>query len=152
MAWEVLCLKSVMGSESLHPWLGYGVQVSVQRREKVIKNSKRASPDGLAVKVWCTPLWQPGPGSRAQNHTSRVSVAMLWQRLTWKSQKDLQLGYTTTYWGFEGEKKEFSDQRIRTGDPSVLNINSSNSGPCCYFHLQFSGHMAGAWFWSVYWS
>ena len=33
--------------------------------------------------------------------------ATLWQHPTWKNQKDLQLGYTTMYWGFgETEKKE----------------------------------------------
>ena len=41
-----------------------------------------ASPDGLMVKVQCAPLWWPGFSSRAYNHTTQISVAMLWSQLT----------------------------------------------------------------------
>ena len=39
----------------------------------------------------------------ADLHTTHQ--AMLWQHLTWKNWNDLQIGYTTWYWGF-GEKKK----------------------------------------------
>ena len=42
----------------------------------------RPSPDGLAVKVWCTPLLQPKFGSLVPNHTTCLAVAMLWCQLT----------------------------------------------------------------------
>ena len=46
---------------------------------KTVKNIPlRASPDGLAVKVQHALLWQPGFSSRAQNHTTCLSVAILW--------------------------------------------------------------------------
>ena len=41
-----------------------------------------ASPDGLVVGVLHSPLQQPRFGSQAWNHTTRLSVAMLWQWLT----------------------------------------------------------------------
>ena len=75
---------------------------SQKKREKL---NSRASPDGLLVKVQYTPHWQPGFSSWAQNHTTHLSVAMLWWRLT-QNWKDLQLRYTTMYWGFGEKKKE----------------------------------------------
>ena len=33
-----------------------------------------ASSDGLVVKVWCAPLWQPGFGSCVQNQTTCLSL------------------------------------------------------------------------------
>ena len=42
----------------------------------------RTSPDGLVVKVWSAQLWRLGFSSPAQNHTTRLSVARWWQRLT----------------------------------------------------------------------
>lgn len=38
----------------------------------------RGSPEGLVVKILLNLLQQPGPGSWAQNHTTPLSVAMLW--------------------------------------------------------------------------
>ena len=39
----------------------------------MLKDDWRASPDGLAVKVWHAPLWWPEFGSRLQNHNTPVS-------------------------------------------------------------------------------
>ena len=47
-----------------------------------------ARPDGLAVKVQHTPLWQPRFSSQVQNHNIRLLVAMLWQWLTLKKEKE----------------------------------------------------------------
>ena len=41
-----------------------------------------ASPDGLAIKVWCALLWQLRFSSWAWNHTTHLSVAMLRQHPT----------------------------------------------------------------------
>ena len=41
-----------------------------------------ANPDCLEVEVLHAPLQQPGFGSQAQIHTTRGSVAVLWQQLT----------------------------------------------------------------------
>ena len=65
-----------------------------------------ASPDGLVVKVQRAPLQRAGFGSWAQDHTTRLSVAMLWWRLTKKNYRDLQLEDTTMYWGFRGRGRE----------------------------------------------
>ena len=43
---------------------------------------------------------------------------MLWQHPTEKNQKDLQLGYTTTSWGFGEEKKEDWQQLLAQGQSS----------------------------------
>ena len=48
----------------------------------VKKASMRASPDGLVAKIQHTLLWWPEPHSQAQNHTTCLSVAMLWWWLT----------------------------------------------------------------------
>ena len=54
---------------------------------------------------WHALLQLPGFGSWAQNHTTCLSVAMLWWQLTQKNQKNLQL-YTNMYGDFAGEKEE----------------------------------------------
>ena len=46
------------------------------------KTKSRASPDRLAIKVWRTLLQQPRFSSRLRNHTTCLSVAMLWRQLT----------------------------------------------------------------------
>ena len=51
----------------------------------LLKRLFRAGPDGPAVKVQCTLLLWPGSGSWVQNHTSRLSVALLWWWLTRKN-------------------------------------------------------------------
>ena len=57
----------------------------------------RGSPDGLVVKVRHALLRQLGFASRWWNHTTCLSVAMLWWRLMQR-----HLGYRTMYWGFVG--------------------------------------------------
>ena len=43
----------------------------------LFKNLTRASPDGLVIKVWCSPLQWPEFAPWLQNHTTHLSVAML---------------------------------------------------------------------------
>ena len=54
----------------------------LERRKTIKSLFCGASPVGLVVKVWHTLLRQPGFSSQAQNHTTQLSVAMLWQWLT----------------------------------------------------------------------
>lgn len=42
----------------------------------------RGSPEGLVVKILLNLLQQPGPGSWAENHTTPLSVAMVWLQVT----------------------------------------------------------------------
>lgn len=77
---------------------------------QVIRSQDRTSPDGLVVKVPCS-QW-PGFISCSQNHATYLSVGLLWQWLTQKNQKDLQLGYTTMHWGL-GEKKKKKEAKIK---------------------------------------
>ena len=74
----------------------------------------RVSADRPAVKVWCALPWWPEFGSRVWNHAAHLSVAVLWQHLMWKNQKNLQL-YTTVSWGFEGaQMKKIKEGRLAT--------------------------------------
>ena len=71
------------------------------------KLSKRASPDGLVVKIWHAPLRRPRFGSQVGNHTTRLSVAMLWRAA---HREELEgpttRTHTTRYWVFGEEEKK----------------------------------------------
>ena len=84
------------------------------------KKPKRASSDGLAVKFQSTLLRWLGFGSRVWNHTTHLSVAMLWQQLTQKNQKDLNCAQLGTETFGKGEKEE---KRRKIGNRSQLRAN-----------------------------
>src|SRR3712207_2842374 len=68
--------------------------------------SLRGRPHGQLVKFTCSASAAQGfTGLHPGHGTSTVHQAMLGQHPTWQSQKDLQLEYTTMYWGV-GEKKK----------------------------------------------
>ena len=59
--------------------------------------------------LWCPRVWPVlvvGVDLQTTHH------AMLWWHPTQKNQSDLQLGYTTTYWGFGEKKKEEDWQKM----------------------------------------
>ena len=53
-----------------------------------------------ALAAWGFASSDPAHGLRTAHQ------AMLWRCPTWQSQKDLQLEYTTMYWGLWGAKEE----------------------------------------------
>ena len=84
--------------------------------KQVILSIQGASPDGLVVGVWHTPLWRPRFGSWAWNHTTHLSVTMLQWQLTQKKRKDLHLEYTTMCWDFgEGKTRGRSATDVGSG-------------------------------------
>ena len=66
----------------------------------------RASPDGLVVKVQHSLLRWSGFGFRAWNHTTCLSVAMLWWRLK-EEPEELAIihNYVLRLWGGKQEKR-----------------------------------------------
>ena len=80
----------ILGSKNAH-LTHCGPELSYSTSAFNLKTAPGASPDGLVVKIRCVPLQQPRFGSWAQTYTAHLSVAMLWQWLTCKKQKNLQL-------------------------------------------------------------
>lgn len=62
MAREILCMASVMGSESLHPWLGYGARGSVRGLEKALQDSRERRESGQDAAQLC---WRQVPSVHA---------------------------------------------------------------------------------------
>ena len=60
--------------------------------------------------------------------------ATLWWRPTQKNWKDLQLGYTTMYWGFGEEKKFFFEQVIHLRDNQFKSIRGYRIKSKCSSH------------------
>ena len=61
----------------------YEAFISKVTFKNYLKNyERRASPNSLVVKVQPTPLWWPRFSSPVRNHTTGLSVAMLWRWLT----------------------------------------------------------------------
>ena len=81
-------------------------QRNLTNKKQTLKKGVSGRPGGVAVKFTCsTAEAQGSPAQILGTDLHTAHQAMLWRHATWKNKKDLQLEYTTMYWGF-GEKEK----------------------------------------------
>ena len=95
VSWSPSCQLSTVCSSVLHSdpfvgarWLAASPSFPCLVDITTENSGFQANPGGLVVKVLPSPLEWPGFSFRAWNHTTSLSVVMLWWQLTQKNQKD----------------------------------------------------------------